>query len=431
MDNLNPCPYLRMKDDPDTYAGYPSRMNHCHHASPQQAVAPLYQKDVCLTNAHQNCPIFKREGVWPGKLPNEIRTDAAYEAAIKKQGVQAVAPTVEQRPASTAQSVAVPPEPVTSTIAPSIFEGESDRSELAPLELEIAPSEVEPEPDSSPSEISEPEIEPSPATNEASVELIEALPPELGYLNLGPPEETEPALSEAPAKPIQPVPPKSKRVRPPNQIDPENLPDPDSDFEPMVESNEAVSPLKVAAEAQSSERPKHRASTARPAREIPRHVMLVLGIIGAIGVCVLLGVGASLIARNLMSAIPPATATGTLAATTATIDEVGTATAAALSITASPIPSTPTTAASTAVPISVQDTRMRFDGNLRSGPGTEYPLIGEVTAGTSVSVIGRDELGVWLAVRLGSGQEGWIPASQVNTDSINVLSAPVLEVPSP
>lgn len=433
MNKLNPCPYLRVKNDPDTWAAYPSRANQCHHAWPHQSVAPLYQQNICLTNAHQSCPIFKREGLWPGRLPSEVRSDAAYEAAIKKQGTQVIVPTVV--------------EPVEGTAA------------------ENAPAAPAPKSEDKPKAEAPPEIK-------ADV----------------------PPVAEPP--PLEPVPDVIERISPARKIEMDKLPEPSGDFSPVEGKIEAVSPGKIAAEVRSGERPKppsgrpdkvvyskaererHKQEAkaraleaktekpkpepvpepaqkpkpqpepkpkqvappkpvvekpvkppkpARPPFKVPRRLLLMIGgIIGAIALCSLLGFGAAMIARGIMNAPPAPTATATevTAQPTATLDVTATTGAVASTPTIEP---TATTAAATTVQISVQETRMRFDGNLRSGPGTDFDLIGEVAAGANVSVFGRDELGVWLAIRLVTGQEGWIPASQVNTDSINVLSAPVSE----
>ncbi|HMN31700.1 MAG TPA: SH3 domain-containing protein, partial [Caldilineaceae bacterium] len=59
--------------------------------------------------------------------------------------------------------------------------------------------------------------------------------------------------------------------------------------------------------------------------------------------------------------------------------------------------------------------------NVRSGPGTEYPVVTKAATGDELGVIGRTAAGDWLQVQLpGSAQEfGWVAAMyvQVNGDS--------------
>lgn len=45
---------------------------------------------------------------------------------------------------------------------------------------------------------------------------------------------------------------------------------------------------------------------------------------------------------------------------------------------------------------------------LRTNAGFEFETIAEVEPGVSVMVIGRDETGQWVNVRLDDGQEGWV-----------------------
>ena len=73
------------------------------------------------------------------------------------------------------------------------------------------------------------------------------------------------------------------------------------------------------------------------------------------------------------------------------------------------------------VPVEVHATALRYEqspyraikaqrANVRSGPSTQYEVIGQLTQGEEVSVLERD--GSWLLVRLeGDGFEGWISAS--------------------
>ncbi len=65
------------------------------------------------------------------------------------------------------------------------------------------------------------------------------------------------------------------------------------------------------------------------------------------------------------------------------------------------------------------------EANLRAGPGIEYPLLGQITAGTRYQVIARHELFPWLLIAypLAPGGQAWVFADLVT------LSAPLTQVP--
>jgi uncharacterized protein YraI len=52
--------------------------------------------------------------------------------------------------------------------------------------------------------------------------------------------------------------------------------------------------------------------------------------------------------------------------------------------------------------------------NVRSGPSTAYPVITTVPAGTALTVIGRNDVNTWIAVRLQNGMEGWVTRTLTN-----------------
>ncbi len=49
--------------------------------------------------------------------------------------------------------------------------------------------------------------------------------------------------------------------------------------------------------------------------------------------------------------------------------------------------------------------------NVRDGSGTDYDVVGTVSPGGTVQIIGESEAGSWLNVRLADGTEGWIQAN--------------------
>jgi len=75
---------------------------------------------------------------------------------------------------------------------------------------------------------------------------------------------------------------------------------------------------------------------------------------------------------------------------------------------------------------------VRADGvvNVRSGPSTQYPIIGQVAAGTEWFVQGRNPEGDWLQICCVQGQSGWI-ASRLVTNT-GPFGVPVItDVPPP
>ena len=80
---------------------------------------------------------------------------------------------------------------------------------------------------------------------------------------------------------------------------------------------------------------------------------------------------------------------------------------------------------------------LRINANVRSGPGTVYPVLAVLNAGTQVQVLGRNRAGDWLVIALPGNKPGWIAVSsvQVGFDTsilpeINPPPVPTLE-PSP
>lgn len=66
--------------------------------------------------------------------------------------------------------------------------------------------------------------------------------------------------------------------------------------------------------------------------------------------------------------------------------------------------------------------------NIRSGPGTNYAVIGALNANTPVKVIGRNGAASWWQVEITPGSMGWVASSVVSaSDADNV---PVVEVPA-
>jgi tetratricopeptide (TPR) repeat protein len=56
--------------------------------------------------------------------------------------------------------------------------------------------------------------------------------------------------------------------------------------------------------------------------------------------------------------------------------------------------------------------------NIRLGPGTDYPAIGQVVAGTTLALLGRNAAGDWLVVCCVDEKPGWVATRLVRTDAI-------------
>lgn len=77
--------------------------------------------------------------------------------------------------------------------------------------------------------------------------------------------------------------------------------------------------------------------------------------------------------------------------------------------------------------------------NVRSGPGTGYPVVAQLQPGRPVDILGRDADGAWWQVLLGNGDEGWVAASVVDVSgpvdevevAANIPPAPVQPTPRP
>ena len=73
--------------------------------------------------------------------------------------------------------------------------------------------------------------------------------------------------------------------------------------------------------------------------------------------------------------------------------------------------------------------------NVRSGPGTVYPVLTRFLRGTELEIKGRNREGTWLAVALPDNRQGWIALSIVETvvdvDSLPEIESPPTPTPRP
>jgi hypothetical protein len=68
--------------------------------------------------------------------------------------------------------------------------------------------------------------------------------------------------------------------------------------------------------------------------------------------------------------------------------------------------------------------------NVRSGPGTDYPVVGNVNQGTTCPITGRNNNSTWWQVRCPNGVNGWVYYEIVMTSG-NIAGVPVVNVAPP
>lgn len=59
------CPYLGLLDDPHSWLSFPNPGNVCFHALPPQSLVEEHQKDFCLSQNHNQCPVYQTSGDQP------------------------------------------------------------------------------------------------------------------------------------------------------------------------------------------------------------------------------------------------------------------------------------------------------------------------------------------------------------------------------
>jgi tetratricopeptide (TPR) repeat protein len=62
--------------------------------------------------------------------------------------------------------------------------------------------------------------------------------------------------------------------------------------------------------------------------------------------------------------------------------------------------------------------------NVRLGPGTDYPILGQANAGSQLALLGRNEAGDWLVVCCIDDRPGWVAARLVSTEA-SIADLPV------
>ncbi len=98
---------------------------------------------------------------------------------------------------------------------------------------------------------------------------------------------------------------------------------------------------------------------------------------------------------------------------------------------ATPVPSGPESSPTTASPLEPGAPAVTFAGeiNVRTGPGTVYPVIGGSSTGQQFAITGKNPEGDWWRIDY-YGQAGWVDASLVTaTNAENVEVANVIPAP--
>jgi hypothetical protein len=96
------------------------------------------------------------------------------------------------------------------------------------------------------------------------------------------------------------------------------------------------------------------------------------------------------------------------------------------------------TATPTETPLSQPQASTTSPINVRSGPGTVYPVVSQLQPGRPVDILGRNADRTWWQVLLSNGSEGWVAASVVDVTGLvdgvavaaNIPAAPA-QAPQP
>ena len=68
--------------------------------------------------------------------------------------------------------------------------------------------------------------------------------------------------------------------------------------------------------------------------------------------------------------------------------------------------------------------------NIRSGPGTNYPVIATLPPNVTLPIIGQNQAGTWWQIEGPAGEQGWVAASVVVASEVAGVPVPVVEPPA-
>ncbi len=142
-------------------------------------------------------------------------------------------------------------------------------------------------------------------------------------------------------------------------------------------------------------------------------------------------------APNTPPAAPTFTETAPATAVVIVINETATPLPVPLSTdTATPVPLPTSTPTATPVPRpthtptpTIPQIMSAIAVNIRSGPGTNYPVLGVLPPNQPLQVVGRNDAGTWWQVPLPGGSRGWVAALVV--EPLGPVSVPVAQAPPP
>jgi uncharacterized protein YraI len=69
--------------------------------------------------------------------------------------------------------------------------------------------------------------------------------------------------------------------------------------------------------------------------------------------------------------------------------------------------------------------------NVRSGPGTNYTILGQITQGSSYDIIAKNDAGDWWQIDVGDGIQGWVIGQLVSTAGETGGVAVATDIPAP
>jgi LysM repeat protein len=79
------CPFIGIKEEPDSFFGYASPSNYCFHATPPGSVKRSHQDKYCLTGSFRECEVFFSSGLDP--LPAGIHGSVKSRKSFSLQGI--------------------------------------------------------------------------------------------------------------------------------------------------------------------------------------------------------------------------------------------------------------------------------------------------------------------------------------------------------
>lgn len=165
--------------------------------------------------------------------------------------------------------------------------------------------------------------------------------------------------------------------------------------------------------------------------------------LAVVGMFVLALAGIGLLALALVSLLnePPQTSVPTVTAAATSGEQVvfvPTTTPAPPTATLEPTlaatePPAETEAPAATTPAVVQTINIILPANVRSGPGTTFPILGGLNTGEAATVVGRDTTSTWFAISTelpnSTDGVGWV-SNLVSTFDGDVSSLPLIEAPA-